>query len=550
MAVDLNTTLAWKTATGDSLAMLKQLQPNILKGHVREHMQVLFLQFSDKGEARAFLGAVARKMKSANKHLLEVERFNADRTPGTPYIGVGLTRAGYSKLGIPAAKVPGSAKPSAVPFRRGMRHADSIATLGDPPVTSWEQPFRHTIHAVVLIGDAKKSNVTAKRAEIDALLTPKIKLLGVETGRGQSNTFGDGIEHFGYVDGRSQPLFLVEDIADEPHTPAGWDPRFALGRVLVKDSAAPNPAQHFGSFFVFRKLEQNVRRFHQAEKTLADALGLAGADRARAGATIVGRFRDGTPLTSQATNGVHPVPNDFDYDNDKQGRKCPMHGHIRKTNPRGSGGAESPANERKHIMARRGQVFGRRTDDNQRRPAALRPADRRRRTAVHGLQLRNRKPVRLHAENLGEQPRLPVRRQQRPRARSGHRPGHASQDAVPDRVERRGDEDRRRRPSGRDHARRRVLLHAVDRVPEGAVGARTQQAPRRRRPDLHARRGSLDVFGQQWPLRRGRALASAADRGDVRHRRGGRPRRTPPAGVRIQQGPRERPVPWCRDPSI
>ena len=326
MPVNLNDSLAWKTATGDSLAMLKQLQPNILKGHVREHMQILFIQFSDEAQARTFLGKVARKMKSANKHLREVERFKADGTPGTPYIGVGLTRAGYSKLGIPAAKVPGSAKPSAIPFRRGMRHADSVGTLGDPPVASWEETFRHTIHAVVVIGDAKKANVTATRAEINAFFTPKVKLLGVETGRGQTNTHGDGIEHFGYVDGRSQPLFLDEDIADEPHTPAGWDPTFTLGRVLVRDSAAPNPAQHFGSFFIFRKLEQNVRRFHLAEKALADELGLTGADRPRAGATIVGRFRDGTPLTSQATDGVHPVPNDFDYDNDVQGRKCPLHG--------------------------------------------------------------------------------------------------------------------------------------------------------------------------------------------------------------------------------
>jgi hypothetical protein len=48
MPVDLNTSLAWKTATGDSLAMLKQLQPNILKGHVREHLQVLLSSSSTR----------------------------------------------------------------------------------------------------------------------------------------------------------------------------------------------------------------------------------------------------------------------------------------------------------------------------------------------------------------------------------------------------------------------------------------------------------------------------------------------------------------------
>jgi hypothetical protein len=41
---------------------------------------------------------------------------------------------------------------------------------------------------------------------------------------------------------------------------------------------------------VFRKLEQNVRRFKQVEEDPADALELTGDDRERAGAMIVGRF--------------------------------------------------------------------------------------------------------------------------------------------------------------------------------------------------------------------------------------------------------------------
>src|SRR5205085_2147376 len=155
------------------------------KGHVREHMQVLFVQFSDKAEGRAFLHNVARKMKSARKHLLEAEAFNTSGTPGTAYIGVGITRTGYAKIGIATDKVPGSAKPSAAPFRASMRSSASVGALGDPPVASWEETFRHTIHAVVVIGDQTKPSVTAKRAEIDALFTPKVKLLGVETGRGQ-----------------------------------------------------------------------------------------------------------------------------------------------------------------------------------------------------------------------------------------------------------------------------------------------------------------------------------------------------------------------------
>lgn len=357
MAVDLSKPLAWKTATGDASAMLSQLQPNILKGHVREHMRILLVQFSDKAEGRAFLKAVGGKVKSAKKHLQETEKFKADGTPGTPYVGVGITFAGYKKLGIPTAKIPSNG--ASGPFAAGMRSNASVAALADPPVSTWEKPYRHTIHAVILVADADKARMLAKRGVIRKLFTPKVTLLGEETGLGQHNARGEGIEHFGYIDGRSQPLFLREDIAAEPK--AKWDPAFALDRVLVPDSAAPKPAQQFGSFFVLRKLEQNVRAFHKAEADLATELGLTGSDRKRAGAMIVGRFRDGTALTAQSKAlGKGPVPNDFDYGKDRAGARCPFQGHVRKTNPRGSATGEG---DRPPIMARRGQTYGTRTDN-------------------------------------------------------------------------------------------------------------------------------------------------------------------------------------------
>ena len=96
-----------------------------------------------------------------------------------------------------------------------MRSAASRGALADPPVASWEEPYRHTIHAVVLIGDADKEKMLAKRGVIRQLFTPKVKLLGEETGLGQHNARGEGIEHFGYIDGRSQPLFLADEVAAE-----------------------------------------------------------------------------------------------------------------------------------------------------------------------------------------------------------------------------------------------------------------------------------------------------------------------------------------------
>jgi Dyp-type peroxidase family len=174
----------------------------------------------------------------------------------------------------------------------------------------------------------------------------------VQRGKALINAAGNGIENFGYVDGRSQPLMLAEDIEHEADNAgvARWDPAFPLDTALLKDPGTTDP-ESYGSLFVFRKLEQDVRAFKRREQEVADTLGLVADARELAGALIVGRFEDGTPVTlSDEARGLAP-PNDFDYDGDP-GRRCPFHAHIRKTNPRGSTGAELA--ERSHIMARRG----------------------------------------------------------------------------------------------------------------------------------------------------------------------------------------------------
>ena len=124
-----------------------------------------------------------------------------------------------------------------------------------------------------------------------------------------------------------------------------WDPLAPLSLVLRPDPGVTDP-DAFGSYYVFRKLEQDVMGFAVAEHRLADELGLEGSDRARAGAMIVGRYRDGTPLVLSETDGFVPAKaNDFRYEphltsvgtmapSDPLGVKCPFHAHIRKVNPR------------------------------------------------------------------------------------------------------------------------------------------------------------------------------------------------------------------------
>jgi Dyp-type peroxidase family len=364
MTVTLDKPISWRNASGDDATMLDALQPNILKAHTREAFTALFLKLADRKQARELLrelaadGGVEPLMKSAKDHLIEIAAFKKDRLRGTPYVGVGVSAAGYEALGVPKAS-----QPDDVAFRRGMTSHLTQAELADSDVDGWDGHFRQIVDAVILIGDAEKETHDAAVARVKAMIAarPLLVVLGEQSGKGQHNAVDEGIEHFGYVDGRSQPLFFEEDIQAEELT-AVWDPAFGPGRAIVPDPAAPDPSLHFGSYFVFRKLEQNVRLFKTQEGALATALGLAPTARALAGAMVVGRFEDGRPVTLPPC-GSAPVLNDFDYAADADGGRCPFFGHIRKMNPRGSGGFESLEDERLHIMARRGQTYGERTDD-------------------------------------------------------------------------------------------------------------------------------------------------------------------------------------------
>ncbi len=365
MAINLNKPISWQNATGDTATMLDELQPNILKGHVRDVLTALFLKFDTPVGARTFLKSLVAPakgtppMKSARAHLDEAKAFVASKKAGTPYIGVGITAAGYAVLGVAKSK-----QPSDPLFQAGMQKS----SLADPAPSTWDKPFKKDLHAIVIVADAAKGPHNAALAAVRALIAAAsgVTEIGHQEGKGQKNKHKEGIEHFGYVDGRSQPLFLTEDIRNEMLTSDGtsnWDPGFAPNRAILPDPAAPNPTHHFGSYFVFRKLEQNVRLFKAEEEKLAERLKLIGKDKERAGALIVGRFEDGTPATMQSADGTHsPVPNNFNYDSDPDGAKCPHFAHIRKVNPRGSGGFEPAAAERLHIMPRRGQTYGKRKD--------------------------------------------------------------------------------------------------------------------------------------------------------------------------------------------
>ena len=68
--------IEWKAPDADESAMLAGLQPNIVRPHVRDHLQIVFVTFASKAAGQTFLRGVRPLMKSAATHLAEVEAFN------------------------------------------------------------------------------------------------------------------------------------------------------------------------------------------------------------------------------------------------------------------------------------------------------------------------------------------------------------------------------------------------------------------------------------------------------------------------------------------
>ncbi len=356
MAIDL-------TATGINPfdpkyeQMLNQLQGNILKSHGRDHSAHLILRFIAEPRAvKEWIQQLARtRLTSAKQQVEEAKRFRETGQTGELFVSIFLSASGYRHLGLD----PGKFEEENDTFRLGMKERRRVNIFfpnKDPRVEQWEEAFRGPIHALIMLADDRAEAVQSATESIAASLSGVAEILAIEWGYVLRTPEGKPIEHFGYVDGRSNPRFLKDELEREEKQV--WDPSAPLAQVLAPDpfNSAPDA---FGSFFVFRKLEQNVRGFNLGVRELTARLQV---DETLAGAMVVGRFKDGTPLTLEPQAGLGDE-NDFNYRNDRDAFKCPFHAHIRKANQRGETPLTSEESERSRRIARRGVTYGVRAPD-------------------------------------------------------------------------------------------------------------------------------------------------------------------------------------------
>jgi Dyp-type peroxidase family len=321
----------------------KNLQGNIIKSLGRPRQHHIFLEFTGTTAAiKTWIKThIAPKVITAEAQRLQSANPGVD---GGLAVNFFLSSAGYQKLGL---AIDGFASKA---FRRGMKVEGSSGK--DPKPATWEAGFQGGVHAMVGFADASITPINAAVTALKATLANVAKVLTEQSGHALKTPDGVNREHFGYADGISNPFFDKSGKTNSTRADPDWNDGAPLNLVLTLDPFAKSTADAYGSYFVYRKLGQNVGQFDDRVLQLAASLAVS-AD--LAGAYAVGRFRDGTPVVDRDVPTGPTLENGFDYDDAVHRARCPAHAHIRKANPRGR---VPLVNESKKRIVRRGIPYG------------------------------------------------------------------------------------------------------------------------------------------------------------------------------------------------
>jgi Dyp-type peroxidase family len=358
-------------------------------GHL-PHARYLLLGIAEPSAARRWLGHVIDDVATAAQSRQEPACIN-----------LAFTWAGLRRLGLSSDALATFPRP----LQEGMVTDHRSRILGDSGASSpsnwrWGAPQHPEIHVLVLLFAATEEELAAAHQRCGSELATEGALAEVSEPIEGRLLADAGMEHFGFVDGISQPVIRgwprttrsVHPPADPP--PARWT-EVGPGEVLLgcddnfdKPSEGPTVAAasdrvdlppagwgprgrrhlgHSGSYLVFRQLAQDVSGFRRwVAETAADGRGVddPSTDPGLLAAKLVGRWPNGAPL-ALGPKGDHEAPagaNDFGYhQHDQQGLGCPLGAHVRRANPRDSS-AKDPdkalTSTKNHRILRRGRPYG------------------------------------------------------------------------------------------------------------------------------------------------------------------------------------------------
>ena len=339
---------------------LADIQGNVVRGYSHAKAAYLFLQVDDVARGKALLAHMLPRITSGEPW--------GDTPPATA-IQVAFSCAGLRRMGVSEEVLATFPEE----FREGM--AARAASLGDrgtnaPP--HWEQGLgTGNAHVLVTVWAVDNAHLEVVRDEL--------RLIGQSSGaihvinETRAEALEGGKDHFGFFDGISQPSVEGSGMQGrpgdgQPDGAGGWrdvaQGEFLLGYHDEDNDLPEAPAAPFdrnGTFMVYRKLAMDVAGFRRFIAEVG-ARYPGGAD--LLAAKIVGRWRDGTPLS--ASPGV-PDPaitsdpqriNDFTYATDPAGLRCPVGAHIRRVHPREAEGFFGGRLTNRHRIIRRGRTYG------------------------------------------------------------------------------------------------------------------------------------------------------------------------------------------------
>ena len=118
-----------------------------------------------------------------------------------------LSATGYRYLGFDPANNPSFDQQA---FLHGMKAAQH--RLNAPHQDVWDEGFKEDIHAVVMLADDDEHCLLREAYQWLGEVKAYATICAVERGRVMRNAHGDVIEHFGYADSGSQPLFFQKEV--------------------------------------------------------------------------------------------------------------------------------------------------------------------------------------------------------------------------------------------------------------------------------------------------------------------------------------------------
>lgn len=383
---------------------MADIQGNVVAGFNKNFQTLLHFRIEDAGAFRRAAAELGRRVATADEVLAFNRLFKRMRdrrgyssAARSTWVNVAFSFAGLRKL------------------RRDAEH------FADPS-------FRDGAGAaadVLIIVAADDENDLAREVRRTRTLVEQRGATFVGRDEGKVRSDAVGHEHFGFLDGISQPGLrgrASEDPTDlltprqnrgvpdegKPGQELVWPGEFVFGypgQIGSRDGREPGGDASFdgagsrqvpdwardGSYLVFLRLRQDVFRFH---RFLRDEGARRGISAEAMGARIVGRWPSGAPVL-RAPGGDDPDLADNDCANnhfrfrkdsapvaagcgeeccpdrfpraagDPQGLVCPLDAHIRKVYPRDDIGVRE---RRLHRMIRRGIPYGAPSPSTPRRP--------------------------------------------------------------------------------------------------------------------------------------------------------------------------------------